>query len=67
MRGQAVGALRSRQGEILVGLLRGERVPAIARELFISPHTVRNHLSTIFAMFGVHSEPELIAPLRRRS
>jgi DNA-binding CsgD family transcriptional regulator/PAS domain-containing protein len=56
--------LTTRQWEILSRLLRGERVPGIARALYVSPSTVRNHLSSIFAKFGVHSQAELIELLR---
>lgn len=59
-----MGGLTSRQWEILSRLLRGERVPTIARALFISPSTVRNHLSNIFEAFGVHSQIELIELFR---
>lgn len=59
-----LGELSSRQWEILDRLLRGERVPTIAKELFISQSTVRNHVSAIFERFGVHSQPELLALLR---
>jgi DNA-binding CsgD family transcriptional regulator/PAS domain-containing protein len=59
-------ALSLRQWEILTRLLRGERVPTIASELFLSQSTVRNHLSAIFERFGVHSQPELLALLRRK-
>ncbi|MFZ6005755.1 MAG: response regulator transcription factor [Actinomycetota bacterium] len=58
--------LTSRQWEVLSHLLRGERVPTIAQELFISQSTVRNHLAGIFERFGVHSQPELLAALARR-
>jgi DNA-binding CsgD family transcriptional regulator/PAS domain-containing protein len=57
--------LTSRQWEILSRLIRGERVPTIARELFISQSTVRNHLASIYAKFDVHSQAELLALLRR--
>jgi DNA-binding CsgD family transcriptional regulator len=53
-------ALSSRQWEIVTRLLRGERVPRIARAMYLSPSTVRNHLSTIFRKLGVHSQAELI-------
>jgi PAS domain-containing protein/DNA-binding CsgD family transcriptional regulator len=59
-----LGELTSRQWEILDRLLRGERVPTIANELFISASTVRNHLSKIFEKFGVHKQSELIELLR---
>lgn len=57
--------LTSRQWEILSRLIRGDRVPTIARELFISQSTVRNHLASIYARFDVHSQAELLAVLRR--
>jgi DNA-binding CsgD family transcriptional regulator len=59
-------SLSLRQWEILTRLVRGERVPTIASDLFLSQSTVRNHLSAIFERFGVHSQPELLALLRRK-
>ena len=56
--------LTTRQWDILSRLLRGDRTPTIAAELYISASTVRNHLSAIFQKFGVHSQPELLAALR---
>jgi DNA-binding CsgD family transcriptional regulator len=53
-------ALSPRQWEILQRLMGGQRVPTIARELFISQSTVRNHLSIIFDRFDVRSQPELL-------
>lgn len=58
--------LSVRQWEIMSRLLQGERVPAIARDLFVSPSTVRNQLSTIFRRFGVHSQAELLGVLATR-
>ena len=58
--------LSSRQWQILVRLLRGERVPAIAAELHVAQGTLRNHLSAMFDHFGVHSQAELITLLRGR-
>jgi DNA-binding CsgD family transcriptional regulator len=56
--------LTTRQWEVLILLLQGKRVPTIAAELYISQSTVRNHLSTIFRKFDVHSQPELLEALR---
>ena len=56
--------LTVRQWEIVSRLLRGERVPQIAKELFVSQSTIRNHLSQVFERFGVHSQAELLARLR---
>ena len=59
--------LSSRQWEIVTRLLRGERVPEIAKAMFLSPTTVRNHLTAVFRKFGVHSQTELLAKLRKAS
>lgn len=56
--------LSTRQWEILTRILSGQRVPTIAADLFISPSTVRNHLTGIFQKFGVHSQPQLLRVLR---
>jgi DNA-binding CsgD family transcriptional regulator len=56
--------LSSRQREILSRLLAGERVPEIARAIYLSPTTVRNHLTAVFRKFGVHSQVELLAVIR---
>ena len=57
--------LSARQSEIVARLIAGERVPEIARSMFLSATTVRNHLSTIYAKFAVHSQAELLATLLR--
>ena len=59
--------LSSRQWEIVGRLVRGERVPDIARAMFLSPSTVRNHLTAVFRKFGVHSQAGLLAKLRKVS
>jgi PAS domain S-box-containing protein len=56
--------LSSRQWEIVTRLIRGERVETMAREMFISRSTVRNHLSVIFRKVGVRSQAELVERLR---
>jgi DNA-binding NarL/FixJ family response regulator len=59
--------LTRRQREILIRLLNAQRVSVIASELYLSPSTVRNHLTTIFGKFGVHSQAELLAVLRDKN
>ena len=58
-----LGTLSRREREILQRLLEGRRVPKIAQMLHISPHTVRNHLQSIFRKVGVGSQGELIDTL----
>lgn len=57
--------LSARQTEVVARLVAGERIPDIARSMFLSASTVRNHLSAIYQKFGVHSQSELLAALLR--
>lgn len=59
--------LTLREKEVLGLLLAGERTPAIAQKLFISPHTVRNHLKAMFRKLDVSRQAELIAKVRSLS
>lgn len=59
-----LAGLSAREREVLGLLLSGERVAAIAAQLFISPHTVRNHLKSLFRKVGVGSQADLIARVR---
>lgn len=59
--------LSAREWDVLTGLLDHRRVPELARTLHISPHTVRNHLKSIFAKLGVHSQAELLDKVVDRS
>ena len=60
-----IAALPPRQREIALRLARGQRVPTIATDMFISQSTVRNHLTGIFQKFAVHSQAELMELLHR--
>lgn len=55
--------LSDREWSVLRGLLANQRTASIARALCISPHTVRNHLKSIFRKMGVSSQSELIERL----
>jgi DNA-binding CsgD family transcriptional regulator len=61
-----LGQLSSRELEIVRRLMAGDRVPAIARQLFLSEGTIRNHLSSVFGKLGVGTQQELIELLRER-
>ncbi|MDJ1650674.1 MULTISPECIES: helix-turn-helix transcriptional regulator [Gordonibacter] len=41
-------------------VLRGNNVPAIARKLYISENTARDHMKSIYRKADVHSRQELI-------
>lgn len=56
-------ALTSRELEVVRLLLSNGRVVSIAERLSVSPHTVRNHLRSVFRKLGVHSQVELIREL----
>jgi DNA-binding NarL/FixJ family response regulator len=52
--------LSPREVQVLEALLAHRRPPQIADDLGISPHTVRNHLKSIYAKCGVRSQAELL-------
>ena len=56
----ALRSLTNRELEVLEHLKQGARVSVIAAQLHISPHTVRNHLKSVFKKVGVKSQAELI-------
>lgn len=56
--------LTSRETQVLGLLLGGKRVSAIARSMFVSQSTVRNHLCAIYRKLHVHSQEELLELLR---
>ena len=58
--------LSPREREVLLHIGAGHRVPGIAERLFISGHTVRNHLKAIYRKLGVESQHELVEWLNRR-
>ncbi len=59
-----LSTLTTRELEIVTRLLDGDRAPAIARKLFLSQSTVRNHLAAVFAKLGVGSQQELLDRFR---
>jgi DNA-binding CsgD family transcriptional regulator len=60
----AVDTLTKREKDVLQLLMEGRRVSSIARALYLSPQTVRNHLKAIFRKLGAHSQAELLDTLR---
>lgn len=52
--------LAPREWEVITELVNGYRVPSIARRLFLSAGTVRNHLSSAYRKLGVKGQQELL-------
>jgi DNA-binding NarL/FixJ family response regulator len=55
--------LSPREREVVRAIARGSSTPDIAAELFLSPHTVRDYIKSVFEKVGVSSRGELIATL----
>ncbi|MGC4083915.1 MAG: LuxR C-terminal-related transcriptional regulator [Vicinamibacterales bacterium] len=51
--------LSAREREIVELLANGARVVTIARQLRLSPHTVRNHLKSVFRKLNLRGQHEL--------
>jgi DNA-binding CsgD family transcriptional regulator len=62
-----VSELTERQSDILLRVVRGQRIASIADELTVAESTIRNHLSKIYVTFGVHSQAALLSRLLQRS
>lgn len=56
-----VAGLTAREGDILRVLVDGGDTREVAAQLFLSPHTVQDHLKSIFDKAGVRSRKALIA------
>lgn len=55
--------LSPRETEVLLALATGASTRELSTQLFISEHTVRNHLKAIYRKLGVHSRTELFSKL----
>jgi len=55
--------LTGREREVVRAIARGSSTPEIAAELFLSAHTVRDYIKSVFEKVGVNSRAELIAKL----
>ena len=59
-------ALTDRQNQIVIRLAAGVSVGAIATELFISPSTVRNHLSAVYRRLEISTQSQLLEIVGRK-
>jgi DNA-binding CsgD family transcriptional regulator len=57
--------LTEREREITRLIARGAGTAEIASELYLSPHTVRDHVKAVLTKVGVSSRGELVATLYR--
>jgi DNA-binding CsgD family transcriptional regulator len=55
--------LTPRELEVTQMIARGRKTNDIAGELFLSPHTIRDHVKAIFEKVGVSSRGELVATI----
>jgi DNA-binding NarL/FixJ family response regulator len=65
-RDELLAALTPRERDVLFYLLEGAGCKEVAVRLRLSPYTVRSHLQSLMAKFGVHSTLELVALTRLR-
>jgi DNA-binding NarL/FixJ family response regulator len=55
--------LTLRQRQLVHALLDGSDTKGVSERLFLSPHTVNDHVKAIFGKVGVRTRKELIATL----
>jgi DNA-binding NarL/FixJ family response regulator len=61
LRNPEAAALSDRERQILRLLAAGQSTEGMAHELFLSQHTVRNHIRNLTAKLGAHSRLEAVA------
>jgi PAS domain S-box-containing protein len=58
--------LTARERDILGLICRGARDAEIGSELNLSPHTVRNHIASLYKKLGIHRRSEVVIWARER-
>ncbi|ADT96835.1 MULTISPECIES: response regulator [Mycolicibacterium] len=59
-------ALSPREREVLVLIAAGSTIPAMARELFLAPSTVKTHVQRLYEKLGVSDRGAAVAEAMRR-
>jgi DNA-binding NarL/FixJ family response regulator len=57
--------LSDREREVLTLMAAGQTNPEIARELHLSPHTVKEHTSSVYRKLGVRNRTEAVQKAQR--
>jgi PAS domain S-box-containing protein len=55
------GPVTQRELQVLTRIAMGERLPEVAKALYISPATVRTHVRNLMEKLGAHSQAQLVA------
>ena len=59
----AAGDLSPPHWDIVARLMGGQTIAEVAEAMFLSPRTVRNHLSDVYRKFGVHTQAGLLSAI----
>lgn len=61
-----VPALSAREAEVLAMIARGLTIPAMAKELYLAPSTVKTHVQRLYEKLGVSDRGAAVAEAMRR-
>ncbi len=61
-----VPALSPREREVLKLIASGRSIPAIAKELYLAPSTVKTHVQRLYEKLGVSDRAAAVAEAMRR-